>query len=63
LTAQSNAIADHAFETSKIMQSFAAGWFNKHAAASPPSQVEVTNFLRTSFGKMREEFRREAEGK
>lgn len=63
LTAQSNAIADHAFETSQIMQSFAAGWFNKHAASSPPSQVEVTNFLRISFGKMREEFRREAEDK
>ena len=62
LTAQSNAIANHAFETSKIMQSFAAGWFNKHAASSLPSQAEVTNFLRISFGKMREEFRREAEG-
>jgi hypothetical protein len=63
LSAQSNAIADHAFETSKIMQSFAAGWFNKHAASSPPSETEVTNFLRKSFDKMREEFRREADGK
>lgn len=35
LSAQTNAIADHAFETSKIMQSFAAGWFNKHAVSSP----------------------------
>jgi len=63
LAAQSNAIADHAFETSKIMQSFAAGWFNKHAVSSPPTETEVTNFLRTSFEKMREEFRREADGK
>jgi hypothetical protein len=63
LSAQSNAIADHAFETSKIMQSFAAGWFNKHANTSLPSQKDVTDFLRISFGKMREEFRREAEGK
>jgi len=62
-SAQSNAIADHAFETSKIMQSFAAGWFNKHAVSSPPSETEVTNFLRISFDKMREEFRREADGK
>ena len=63
LSAQANTIADHAFETSKIMQSFAAGWFNKHATAAPPSEAEVTGFLRTSFDKMREEFRREADGK
>ena len=63
LSNQSNAIADHAFETSKIMQSFAAGWFNKYAASALPTDAEVTNFLRTSFDKMREEFRREADGK
>jgi hypothetical protein len=63
LSAHTSAIADHAFETSKIMQSFAAGWFNKHAVASPPSDEDVIAFLRTSFGKMREEFRREADGK
>ena len=63
LSGQSNAIADHAFETSKIMQSFAAGWFNKHADTSLPSDKEITDFLRISFGKMREEFRREADGK
>lgn len=62
LTKQSNAIANHAFETSKIMQSFAAGWYNKFANTSVPDSSEVTDFLRTSFGKMREEFRREAEG-
>jgi hypothetical protein len=28
-----------------------------------PSDKEVTDFLRISFGKMREEFRREADGK
>jgi len=60
LSVQSNAIADHAFETSKIMQSFAAGWFNKHVNSSALSSIDVTNFLRMSFGKMREEFRREA---
>lgn len=63
LRTHSKAIADHAFEISNIMQSFAAGWFNKHAISAPPSQVEIRNFLRTSFNKMREEFRREAEDK
>ena len=63
LSEQSNAIADHAFETSRIMQSFAAGWFNKYADTSLPSDKEVSDFLRTAFGKMREEFRREADGK
>lgn len=62
LSVQSAAIADHAFETSKIMQSFAAGWFNIHATNSLPSEAEVTAFLRMSFGKIREEFRREADG-
>lgn len=61
LSAQTNAIADHVFETSKIMQSFAADWFNKHATSAPPSETDVTNFLRKSFDKMREEFRREAD--
>ena len=61
ITHMTDAISHHAFETSKIMQSFAAGWFNKHANTSIPSDKEVTDFLRISFGKMREEFRREAE--
>ena len=59
---QAEFISHHAFETSKIMQSFAAGWFNKYAVNSIPSDSKITDFLRTSFGKMREEFRREAEG-
>lgn len=63
LTAQSNAIADHAFEISKIMQSFAAGWFNKNTVSSLPDKVKVQGFLQMSFGKLREEFRREADGK
>lgn len=53
-------ISHHAFETSKIMQSFAAGWFNKHAVTGIPTDSKITDFLRISFGKMREEFRREA---
>lgn len=62
ITKTADAISQHAFETSKIMQSFAAGWFNKHAVDAVPDDKHVTDFLRTSFKKMREEFRREAEG-
>jgi len=58
-----NDISRHAFDTSKIMQSFAAGWFNNHAIDKIPSENEIKSFLDLSFSKMREEFRREAEGK
>ena len=54
-------IADHSFETSKLVQSFAAGWYNSHAKDVVPSEREVVGFLQHSFGKLREEFRREAE--
>ena len=60
LTKQSNAITEHAFEISRIMQSFAAGWFNKYALDSTPSNESVTDFLKISFGKVREELRLEA---
>ena len=60
LTKQSLAITEHAFEISKIMQSFAAGWFNKHALDTVPSDDSVTDFLKISFGKVREELRLEA---
>lgn len=63
LTEQSTIIANHAFETSKIMQSYAAGWFNSHVVNSLPSEDAMKGFLHHSFGKMREEFRREADGK
>lgn len=62
VTEQAEAISHHAFETSKIMQSFAAGWFNNHTRNQVPSDAEIVGFLKMSFGKMREEFRREAEG-
>lgn len=61
VTTQAEAISHHAFETSKIMQSFAAGWFNNHAINQLPSDSEIVGFLKVSFGKMREEFRREAD--
>ena len=60
MTEHSREITNHAFEISKIMQSFAAGWFNKHALDSAPSDASVTDFLKMSFGKVREELRLEA---
>lgn len=61
LAEQANSIADHTFEISKLMQSFAAGWFNKHSVNAAPSRADAVSFLTLSFGKMREELRREAE--
>ncbi|AHB14111.1 MULTISPECIES: hypothetical protein [Dehalococcoides] len=54
-----NIASQHAFETAKITQSFAAGWFNKHADREVPSDYEIRTFLRIAFGKLREELRRE----
>lgn len=53
-------LSRHAFETSKIAQSFAAGWFNKHARDHTPSNASLSLFLRVAFAKLREELRREA---
>ena len=62
LSEQSKAIADHTFEIAKLTQSFSAGWFNKNASDSQPSDKQIEAFLSHSFGKLREEFRREADG-
>lgn len=56
-------ISKHAFETSKIAQSFAAGWFNKHAAVGVPSDSEIEDFLFIAFGKIREELQRESDNR
>jgi hypothetical protein len=47
-------VSNHAFETSKIVQSFSAGWFNKYAIGKVPPLNEVEVFLRHSFEKIRE---------
>ncbi len=60
LTEQIDGVSRHAFETAKITQSFAAGWYNRHAAHRPPSDAEVEGFLSVAFGKIREELRRES---
>lgn len=55
-------ISQHAFETAKITQSFAAGWFNKHARTGLPTDQQIRGFLSLAFGKMRAELGREASG-
>lgn len=59
---QSEAIATHTRDISELMQSLAAGWYNKHAAATVPSDLKISQFLNFTFKKIREEFRREGEG-
>ena len=56
-------ISKHAFETAKITQSFAAGWFNAHARDGLPDAKQVEGFLGIAFGKLRDELRREGEAK
>jgi hypothetical protein len=54
-----DAVSKHAFETARITQSFAAGWYNRHAREAVPSNEEITGFLAIAFGKLREDLRRE----
>jgi hypothetical protein len=54
-------VSRHAFETAKITQSFAAGWFNKHAKEGLPTNASMRGFLRLALGKLREELRREGQ--
>ena len=53
-------VSHHAFETARITQSFAAGWFNRYASQGMPTADEISGFLSHSVGKLREELRREA---
>jgi hypothetical protein len=59
LSANIQDISRHAFETSKITQSFGAGWFNKYAFESLPSDGEIKNFISIATGKLKEEILRE----
>ncbi|MCB0494652.1 MAG: hypothetical protein KDC79_00825 [Cyclobacteriaceae bacterium] len=54
-----NDISKHAFETAKITQSFAAGWFNKNAKDEMPSTRKIQSFLNIAFGKLKGELLRE----
>ena len=52
-------VSHHAFETARITQSFAAGWFNRYARDEMPTADEISGFLSHSVGKLREELLRE----
>jgi hypothetical protein len=52
-------VSCHAFETSKIAQSFAAGWYNRHLKNQIPGDDEIRGFLGLCFSKLREELLRE----
>ena len=53
-------VARHSFETTHIAQSFAAGWYNKHAQREPPTDKTVLSFLAFAMGKLRQELLRES---
>ncbi len=52
-------VSKHSFETAKITQSFAAGWFNKNAVTNKPTRAQIRHFLSYAFAKLREDLRRE----
>lgn len=52
-------VSKHSFETAKITQSFAAGWFHKYAVKDPPGEADVRRFLAYAFAKLREDLQRE----
>ncbi len=60
LTRHVDSVARHAFEASKITQSFAAGWYNKNARDATPTYDETRGFLSFALSKLRQEIQREA---
>lgn len=52
-------ISKHAFETSKITQSFSAGWFNNNVKDGIPSNDKIQGFLSFAFQKINSELLRE----
>ena len=55
-----DSVARHAFEASKITQSFAAGWYNKNARDTTPTHRDTRGFLSFALSKLRQELQREA---
>jgi hypothetical protein len=53
-------VSKHAFETAKITESFAAGWYNKYATRDRPTDAQIRAFLSHAFSKLREDLRRES---
>ena len=56
---QIDAVSKRAFETARITQSFAAGWYKRHTREGVPTDEEIAGFLAIAFGKLREDLRRE----
>lgn len=54
-------ISKHAFETTKITQSFSAGWYNKFVSEGLPPKEKIKGFISYSFGKLNSELIREQE--
>ena len=52
-------VSTYAFETSRITQSFSAGWFNRYAREDIPPREEIESFLSRAFAKMEEDLLRE----
>lgn len=55
-------ISRHAFETSKISQSFSAGWYNKNVKNGIPSDNTIRGFLSFTFQKLNSELLKEEKG-
>ena len=60
LTTQTYAITSHTSDVSKLMQAYAAGWYNTYSTHAVPPDSDISRFLSMTFGKIKEEFRREA---
>lgn len=52
-------LSKHAFETAKITQSFAAGWYNKYVKDTLPSERRLRGWVSFSFSKINSELTRE----
>lgn len=52
-------VSQHAFETARIAQSFAADWFNNYVVEGAPDREAIRGFLYIAFGKIRSELLRE----
>ncbi len=52
-------VSTHAFETSKITESFSAGWFNKNVKDKVPSDKKIQGFVAYAFQKINKELLRE----
>lgn len=54
-----NQISRHAFETTKIVQSYSAGWFNKYTKEGIPTDQQIKDYLQYGFSKINSELVRE----